>query len=266
MSGSQLDLFAAAGGPVECAVRLASHPGPVIAADLDDAALIAAIPGARRADAPVLTEEAARRRLGAAIPALEELCRRFTGFGLAHAIAEQRAALEALAVIGGAAAAQAVARAIENAVVQGPTLQDAVSAAARLQAMLQEEVALMLLKHADPAIRAHTCRCVRSSRSIVAVLIDLLDDLNEQVRIAAACALGRMGRPEARVVLRRLLRDQPSPAVIEAVTTIADDECLVLLGRIARRAGDLAPAALEALEATAHPRAERIVAAIRQVS
>jgi HEAT repeat protein len=101
---------------------------------------------------------------------------------------------------------------------------------------------------------------------LVAVLIDLLDDLNDEVRIAASCALGRMGRPEARAVLTRLLRDQPSSAVIEAVTTIADDECLVLLGRIARGAGDLAPAALEALEAIAHPRAERIIAAIRNVS
>jgi HEAT repeat protein len=263
MSGRQLDLFSADGGPMECPVAVA-HRSPIPARDLDDAALIAAIPGAARADAPVLTEEAGRRGLGAAIPALDALCRRFSGFGVEHAVPEQRAALEALAVIGGAAATQTVARMIEKAVVQGPTLKDAIDAAAHLQATLQENVALVLLKHADPAIRANTCRCVRPSRDVVAVLIDLLDDLNGQVRIAAACALGRMGRPEARIVLMRLLREQPALAVIDAIAAIADDECLVLLGRIARDRQDLAPAVLDALDGVEHPLAARIVAAIQQ--
>jgi HEAT repeat protein len=248
---------------MECPVAVA-HRSPIPARDLDDAALIAAIPGAARADAPVLTEEAGRRGLGAAIPALDALCRRFSGFGVEHAVPEQRAALEALAVIGGAAATQTVARMIEKAVVQGPTLKDAIDAAAHLQATLQENVALVLLKHADPAIRANTCRCVRPSRDVVAVLIDLLDDLNGQVRIAAACALGRMGRPEARIVLMRLLREQPALAVIDAIAAIADDECLVLLGRIARNRQDLAPAVLDALDGVEHPLAARIVAAIQQ--
>ena len=264
MSGRQLDLFSAAGGPVECAGLLAPHRSRIVATELDNAAVIAAIPRATRSDAPALTEEAGRRGLGAAIPALEQLCGRFTGFGVEHAVPEQKAALEALAVIGGAAAAQAVARMIERAVVQGPTLKEAISAAARLQSTLQEDVAVALLKHADPAIRANTCRCVRPSRDVVAVLIDLLDDLNERVRVAAACALGRMGRPEARVVLTRSLRDQPSPAVIDAVAAIADDECLVLLGRVARGRDAFASAALEALDAMEHPRAERIVAGIQK--
>jgi hypothetical protein len=50
--------------------------------DLDDAALIAAIPRASLGDCRALVREAGRRRLMAAIPALEALCRRFRRFGL----------------------------------------------------------------------------------------------------------------------------------------------------------------------------------------
>ena len=146
MSDGQLDLFSDRGGPGEAPVQHAAHGPPILATDLDDEVLIAAIPGAARAGARPLADEAGRRRLGAAIPALEELCRRFTGFGRTCPIPEQKAALEALTVIGGAKAAQAVARMIERAVVQGPTLRDAVSAAARLHATLRGDISLGLLK------------------------------------------------------------------------------------------------------------------------
>ena len=68
--------------------------------------------------------------------------------------------------------------------------------------------------------------------------------------------------PEARAALTRLLREQPSGPVIEAITAVADEECVILLGRIARTVLDLADAAREALEAIDHPRAAQVLASI----
>ena len=218
---------------MECPVAPMFRGSPIAPGALDDDALIAAIPAASIMDAPALTGEAARRGLRAAIPALEALCCRFAGFGVVHSVPEQTAALGAMSVIGGAEAARAVARMIVRGVVQGPTLKCAVSAAARLNAGLPADKVLALLRHADPDPGG--CLPLRPRwPDAVAVLIDLLDDLNEAVKISAACALGRMGRPEAHAVLTRLLRERPSLPVIDAIPAIADEACIVLLGRIAR--------------------------------
>ena len=94
-------------------------------------------------------------------------------------------------------------------------------------------------------------------------MIDLLDDLNRAVARSAACALGQMGRIEARPVIARLLRAEPSEEVIDAVSPVADEECIVLLGRIARSKPALSDAALDALESIDHHRARAIATAIR---
>jgi HEAT repeat protein len=86
-------------------------------------------------------------------------------------------------------------------------------------------------------------------------MIDLLDDLNQGVARSAACALGQIGRIEARPMLAKLLRDEPSEEVIDAVSSIADEECMVRLGRIARTEPALSDAALNALEDIDQPRA-----------
>jgi hypothetical protein len=72
-----------------------------------------------------------------------------------------------------------------------------------------------------------------------------------------------MGRAEARSGLIRLLRDAPSHVVIEAVITVADEDAIILIGRIARTRPALADAAREALEAIDHPRARQILDAMR---
>src|ERR1700736_2233124 len=64
------------------------------------------------------------------------------------------------------------------------------------------------------------------------VLGDLLDDLQRPVRMAAACALGLMGRNEVRPLLARYLREEPSAQLIDAVAPVADEEGIILLGRI----------------------------------
>jgi HEAT repeat protein len=89
-----------------------------------------------------------------------------------------------------------------------------------------------------------------------------LDDEHRDVASAAACALGRMGRPEARAPLVALLRARPSREVIEAIEPIADEACLVLLGRVARTVPALAACAMDVLASCEHPRAAAVIRAI----
>jgi HEAT repeat protein len=262
MCEQQLDLFAATGISPERRPRPDSGPEELVAADLDDGALVAAIPWAGLADAPALVAEAGRRGLLAAVPALEQLCLRFAGFGLERAVPEQVAAIDALARIGGSKAADTVARLIARSVVHGPTRKVAVDVAARLRSALPVETVLDLLRDADPKVRADACRCAGPWPAVLQVLLDLADDVDSDVRVAAACALGRMGRREARPALGRLLRDAPSVEVIDAIPAIADEDCVILLGRIVRTRPGLAGAARDALEMIDHPRARQLVAAI----
>jgi hypothetical protein len=76
----------------------------------------------------------------------------------------------------------------------------------------------------------------------------MLDDLDGEVSAAAACALGRMGRVEARTHLKRYLTERPSGRVIDALAGVADDEAIILLARVGRARPDLAPSIISALE------------------
>jgi HEAT repeat protein len=261
MREEQLDLFSGPGVPPERRPRPDSRPQSLVAANLGDAALVAAIPWMGLAEAPALAAEAGRRGLVAAVPALEQLCLRFAGFGLDRAVPEQVAALRALALIGGSDSARTVARLIAKDVVQGPTRKVAVHVAAELKSALPVETVLELLHHADPEVSADACRCAGPWPAALEVLLDLADDGDGDVRVAAACALGRMGRREARQALVRLLRDSPSVEVIDAIPAIADEDCIILLGRLVRTQPTLADAARDALEMIGHPRARQILAA-----
>jgi HEAT repeats len=262
-SDRQLDLFAAAGHrpDVVPALPAARHLPP---AELGNDALLDHIRRASIADCHVLAMEAARRRLNTAIPALDELCRRFKGFGLRQPIPEQLAALEGLALIGGIGAAQIVARMITEQVVHGPGLAVAAEAAVRLGVRLPPERALPLLRDPEPRVRAAACRCARSSPDVTAVMVELLGDLHVDVSRAAACALARLRRPEARLMLLRLLCQEPSAEIIDAAASLGDEECLVLLGRIGRARSDLADAVLAALDEIEAPRATAIAASVRR--
>ena len=264
MSGRQLDLFSDLDQGVSPG-SLQSMRRCLVSSEIDDEELIAAIPGSSLGDSCILAAEAGRRRLSAAVPALAILCRRFAGFGTRRAVPEQVVAFEGLAAIGSRDAAHAVSEMIERAVVQGPTLQIAVSAAARLGSLLSPDALRRLLRHAEPAIRAEACRCARPLPELISILIDLLDDLDRTVVTSAALALGRMGKIEARPILKSLLEDDPSEDVIDAVASIADEECLVLLGRIARSSSALADAALNGLESVDDHRAFTIAGAIRRL-
>jgi hypothetical protein len=264
MPARQLDLFAGSGNrPDRIAAPTAARPCH-IASELDDDALTAAIPHASLGDCRSLAAEASRRRLVGGVVALEALCRRFRGFGLEHPVPEQTAALEALAEIGGGEAAGAVRRIIVEKIVQGSGLKAALKAAVRLGVGLPANVIVSLLRHEAPEIRAGGCRCAGPSFAAIPLLLELLDDPDHIVAREAACALGRMGRNDARPRLLRLLQQAPSAAVIDAISAITDEECLVILGRIARTRPDLVDTALEALDSIGSPLAMKIAAASRR--
>ncbi len=241
MAAEQLDLFASVRWPLKpCATGNAQRP------DIDrysDEALIVALASAGLTTAPDLAAETARRRLEAAVPVLENLCCRLTGYGADAIVPEQKAAIEAIAAIGGGSARAAIVRLIEARIVQGPTLGLALAMTAQLGGALRPPVLAGFLRSSDPGIRAAACRCVyRPAPELLVSLIDLLDDLHPAIADAAACALGRVGRKEGYPRLMQLLRAAPSPEVIEASAAIADDEVRVLLRRIALTAPDLADA------------------------
>jgi len=64
-------------------------------------------------------------------------------------------------------------------------------------------------------------------------------------------------------MLANLLRGAPSEEVIDSVSSVADEECMVLLGRIARSKSVLSDLALNTLESIDHQRANAIAVAIR---
>jgi hypothetical protein len=153
MCDKQLDLFTFRASHHERLSPEAARNLPTAAPTLDDPALIAAIPAAGLADALALAAEAGSRKLASAVPALEGLCNRFTGFGADRPVPEQIAAVQALAAIGGPGAAQAVARLLTRKVILGPGLKVAVGAAAQLKSNLPPAVLFALLRHDDPSVR-----------------------------------------------------------------------------------------------------------------
>jgi hypothetical protein len=156
---------------------------------VSDAALIAALPDSVLADARALAAEAGRRRLSGAVTALVALCNRFVGFDADRETPEQAAALEALAAIGGPEASRSIGQLIAKGIVQRPTLAVAATAASQLGVTCPPEVALKLLRHPNPSVRASACGYLRAGRDTVATLTELLGDLDHEVSTAAACAL-----------------------------------------------------------------------------
>jgi hypothetical protein len=243
---AQLDLFG--NRPELRASPNAPSLQSLVPKNLSDEALIAALPESVLADACALAGEAGKRRLSGAVTALAALCNRFVGYGADRGVPEQAAALEALAAIGGPEASRSVSQMIGKGIVQGPTLAAAATVASQLGVIFPTDIALRLLRHSNPLVRAPACFCVRAGHEVVAALIELLGDLDREVSTAAACSLGRMGRVEARNYLKRHLAERPSPGVIEALAGVADDEAIVLLARVGRVRPELSVSILSALD------------------
>ena len=234
--------------------------------ELDDTTLIRLIGERRTHDVVALADEAGRRGLAAAIPALEEQCRAHAGWGEDSVIGPQVAALRALGQIGGPAARMAVSRLVAHRVVRGPGLAVAFSIAAGLQAKVPPELVLEGLHHPEPAIRAAACAVAHTPPRTAARLTDLLADLHGAVRLAAACALGRMGEVAARPHLLIALRQSATHDVIASLAPIADETVMVHLGQAATRSSCLAASIIAVLEDLDHPRAARIAERLKRAS
>lgn len=262
VNGAQLDLFEGSPTAPAAATQPAAEPSVDVEA-LGDAELIAALPQVGLRKSLAIVHEIARRRLVSAVPALAALCLRHAGFGESRVVPEQKDAIEALGIIGGREASQALAWLIERGAFEGPGLKVALQEAIRLTSPLPEPLVTNLLRADDPSVRAAAARCVRTWPKCAPLLIELLQDLHEDVRLAAACALGQIGIGAARPVLLDTLGKQPSPEVVEAIAGIPDDEVLVLLGRTARTQQDLAGLIRNVLNSIDHPLAAKIAARIR---
>ncbi|MDD2878300.1 MAG: HEAT repeat domain-containing protein [Acidiphilium sp.] len=119
-------------------------------------------------------------------------------------------------------------RLITDNVVAEPGLPFALDAAARLNARLPAGVVHDALSAGEPDLRARACRCARFWPATVPRLIELLEDLHREVSREAAIALGVMGRSEAIPFLVRLVKQEPTPEIMEALVSIGNDECFVL--------------------------------------
>jgi hypothetical protein len=233
---------------------------------LSDDKLISAIPDATLADAFAMASEAGKRRLSAAVPALTSLCNRFVGYGAGSVVPEQVAALSALDAIGGQDAAHAVSRLIAKKIVQGPTLMAALTIASRLGVVLPSDVSLSLLRDMTASVRAAACGCARAGYEVITTLVLLIDDSDGEVAIAAACALGRMGRIEALVPLKRHLAERPSLRIVEALARVADDEAIVFLARTGRARRELTESVIAALKEIDTARALKAAGALTRFS
>ncbi len=242
----------------------AAPPQPLLLQEISDEGLIAAIPEATLADACGLATEAGKRGLHAAIPALTSLCNRFAGYGIDVGVPEQAAALEALGGIGGPEASSAIAQLIAKRIVLGPTLVVAIAIASQLRVIFPTDIALAFLRDSNPSVRALACDCVRAGYEVVSTLIAMLDDPDGEVSAAAACALGRMGRVEARIYLKRYLTERPSARVVEALAEVADDEAIVLLARVGRARLDLTLSIISALEEVDTSRAASAASGLKE--
>ena len=202
----------------------------------------------------------------AAVPVLTSLCNRFVGYGAGVAVPEQIAALNALGAIGGQEAKHAVSRLIAKKIVQGPTLITALTVASQLDVVLPSDVSLNLLRDPTSSVRAATCGCVRAGHEVITMLVSMIDDPDDEVALASACALGRMGRIEALGHLKRHLLKRPSRHIMEALARVADEEAIVFLARTGRARRELTDIVITALGEIESPRASDAAYALKKFS
>jgi len=237
--GAQLNLFEAWRAGPAAAPGLAREQRMDVKA-MSNAELINLLPQARIHESVAIVRQIARRRLVSGVPALAALCRRHAGFGRNRVIPEQVAAVKAIGIIGGEEASKRLAQLIIRGDIEGPNLKAALRVTVKLGVRLPEPLVMDLLRVDDPGVRAAAARCVGRWPGCAELLVQLLDDLHKDVRVAAACALARTGNDTARPILLNALGERPSAEVVEAIACIPERTGLVLLGRTATTRRDLA--------------------------
>ena len=254
----QLDLFAER-GEVEPrhSPRTAASSAPAPAVDtLPDDDLLELIPNAGPSNVETVCSEVVSRSLQAAVPALEALWRRFSGFGIEKPLREQLAVIDTLARLGGTDARSALKGIVLCKGLPASLLPVAVQAAASAGLALPAPFVGRLLDHEDPAVRGAAFALAASANVPADRLHAGLFARSAVDRRAAAVALGLRGDSRARQPLFEELVRSPSPEVIEAVAAVWDDDAIVHLGRCARHHPRLAGAVLDALRDIGSPRAK----------
>lgn len=257
-SQRQLDLFAERGEvePRHSPKAVASS-APTPAVDtLSDDELLELVPNAGPSDVEAVCSEIVSRSLQAAVPALEALWRRFSGFGVEKPLREQLAVVDALARLGGTDARSALRRIVLWKGLPASLLPAALQVAASAGLALPAPFVDPLLDHKDAAVRGAAFALAASANVPAARLHASLFDRSAADRRAAAVALGLRGDSRARQPLLDELARAPSTEIIEAVAAVWDDDAIVRLGRCARRHPRHADAVLDALREIGSPRAQ----------
>ena len=258
---SQPDLFDDRHGRIEGeAVPVPGTPpaGPAVA-ELADGALIAMLPHAGRANVETLCAEVVSRSLAEAVPALEALWRRFSGFGVKTPYPEQRAVLSTLARLESEAARAALQAIVRSKELPASLLPAAARAAAEAGLGLPAAFVAPLLAHEDSTVREPAFALAVEAGIGSDGLRDGLTDPSPAVRRLAAIAMGMRGDAEAREPLVDELERNPTAEVIEALSVIGDDDAIVHLGRCAANRPALAESVIAALHDVESTKAERLV-------
>ena len=256
-SQGQLDLFAERGMPEpRHSPQTAALSAPAPALDtLSDDDLLELIPNVGPSDVEAVCSEVVSRSLQAAVPALEALWRRFSGFGIEKPLREQLAVVDTLARLGGTDARSALRRVVLSKGLPASLLPAALQAAVSAGLVLPAPFVDPLLDHENAAVRSVAFALAASANVPADRLHASLFDRSAANRRAAAVALGLRGDSRARQPLLDELARAPSPEIIEAVAAVWDDDAIVHLGRCARNHPRLASAVLDALHDIGSPRA-----------
>ena len=232
---------------------------PPDAADLSDPALIALLPQATMSNVEALCSEVLSRKLATAVPALENLWRRFAGFGMRVPLVEQRAVLGTLARLEDAHACTALRGIVLSKGLPASLLPLAMRAAAEAALSLPAGFVAPLLAHEDEAVRAASYALAPRAGVPVELLREGLGDPSAPVRRLAAIGLGIAGDAAAVAPFVAEPACDPSVEVIGALTMIGDEDAIVHLGRCAENHPALAGTVFDALRELDSTRAQRLV-------
>ena len=225
---------------------------------LGDEMLIATLRRSSPSMVEPLCSEVVSRCLEEAVPALEELWRRFVGFGIDVPLREQRAVLRTLARLDRASARAALKKIVLWKGLPASQLPLTLRAAVDAGLVLPAAFLGPLLGHGDAAVREPAFALGLKAGVSDFLLRGGLTDPSVPVRRAAAIALGNRGAADAREVLIAELGADPSRALIEALAAIGGDGAIVYLGRCAERHPTLSGAVVDALRDMESARAERL--------
>ena len=261
----QLDLFADQGATIAAASAPRSETRQERYEDLPDSAILTLLPKANLSNAEALAAEVLARHLGdGAVPALQQLWRRFEGFEKHKPLPEQTVALSTLAMIGTPDARNALATLLRRKPPSAPLLPLLLSAAAKARVTPPPHRLKDWLTHADPNVRIPAfvlaCYAPHPDRELLAAG---LTDPYPAVRREAAIAAGQHGQRSAKEALLRELARNPTSRIVHALVLILDDDSATHLGRCAQDRPELRDIIIESLEESQLPRAIAILRTLK---